>query len=165
MRLPFPLVAPPLVSLRRRFALLEELKQFMISVALAVHSATLIRAPVSEFSAYVDSPRLRAEIGKLLDQLLETRVDVDQLRSGRGHPPSKSTLIRSALSQAMRECGIAEDLIIRVFDRFQAIYEPASLGTQRVRRARAKKAMSEPVAKAKPKPIAKARQCRSRSPR
>jgi hypothetical protein len=138
-------------------ALLEELKHFMVGVTLAVHGAVLSRAPVSEYAAYVDSPRLRAELGKLLDQILETRVDIDQLRSGRGHPPSKSTLVRSALFQAMRECGIAEDLIVRVYDRFQANYEPASLSTQRVRRARAKKAMSEPVAKAKPMSITKAK--------
>ena len=74
----------------------------------------------------------------LYDQLLEDRVDIDRLHSGRQRPPNKSTLIRPAFFQALRECEFPDDQIIRAYDRFQSIYEPAEPATQRVRRFRTK---------------------------
>jgi hypothetical protein len=86
---------------------------------------------------------LLEKIGKLQEQLLEDRADIDQLQSRRSRPPNKSTLVREAFCQALRDCGISDDLVGRAFDRFQFLYEPASLDTQRVRRSRTKATMSQ----------------------
>jgi hypothetical protein len=120
--------------------LLEALTQFIPSVVIERRLATW--SPLTTIPHF-DSPTVRAEIKKIQDQLLESRVEIERLQCGRGHPPNKSTLIRSAFCQALRDCGISEDKIIAAYDRFQAIYEPASLETQRVRRHRARKALQK----------------------
>jgi hypothetical protein len=87
----------------------------------------------------------RERIGKLQDQLLEDRVNIDQLQSGRKRPPHKITLIRPALVQALRNRELPNDEILRVLDDLQEIYEPATKGTQRVRRLRTREAILQPV--------------------
>jgi hypothetical protein len=85
------------------------------------------------------------------DQLLEIQVSIDRLQSGRRRPPNRSTLIRQKFFQALRECGFPEDQIMRAYNRFQMLLEPAtSPAAQRVRKYRTKKAMSEPLAKSEP---------------
>jgi hypothetical protein len=118
----------------------EALRQFITSVVIERRLATW--SPLTTIP-HVDSPTVRAEIKKIQDQQLETRVEIERLLSGRGHPPNKSTLIRSAFFHALRDCGIPEDTTIQAFDRFQAIYEPASKGTRRVRRHRAREALQK----------------------
>lgn len=113
--------------------LLQELKRYIKGEATAVVFAILTNNPIP---SNVDSPRLREAIEKLQDQWLENRVDIDQLRSGRGRPPNKGTLIREAFVQALQEGGVPDDQISKLFDRFQSIYEPATAATQRQRRRR-----------------------------
>jgi hypothetical protein len=120
--------------------LLEALTQFIPSVVIERRLATW--SPLTTIPHY-DSPTVRAEIKKIQDQLLETRVEIERLLSGRKRPPSKTTLLRTAFFQALRDCGISEDIIIQAFDHFQAIYEPASKGTQRVRRHRTREALQK----------------------
>jgi hypothetical protein len=122
-----------------------------------MQKAGALRPPPEIIEEFFGRQRVRDAVISLYDRLLEDRVDIDRLQSGRQRPPNKSTLIRPAFFQALRECEVPEDQIIRAYDRFQSIYEPAELATQRVRRSRTKKAMSAPVAEVEPKSITEAK--------
>jgi hypothetical protein len=122
-----------------------------------MQKAGALRPPTEIIEEFFGRRRVRDAFMSLYDQLLEDRVDIDRLHSGRQRPPNKSTLIRAAFFQALRECEFPDDQIIRAYDRFQSIYEPAEPATQRVRRFRTKKAMSEPVAEVEPKSTTKAK--------
>jgi hypothetical protein len=120
----------------------EALRQFIISVVIESRLAMWSPTPLTAIP-HVDSPTNRAEIEKLQDQLLENSVEIERLLSGRKRPPNKSTLLRPAFVEALRDRGFPEDQIISAYDRFQAIYEPASPATQRVRRHRTREALQK----------------------
>ncbi len=113
-----------------------------------------LRPPPEIIEELFGRQRVRDAFISLYDRLLEDQVNIDRLQSGRKRPPNKSSLIRPAFFQALRECEFPEDQIRRAYDRFQSIYEPTSPGTQRVRRHRTKERL-EPIANAKLNPTIK----------
>jgi hypothetical protein len=119
-----------------------------------MQQAGALRPSPEIITEFFGRQRVRDAIISLYDRLLEDRVNIDRLQSARQRPPNKSTLIRPAFFQALRESEVPEDQIRRAYDRFQSIYEPTSPETQRVRRHRTKQKL-EPIANSHLKPTIK----------
>jgi len=112
----------------------------IISLVLTVNSYSRLRLPGIVIPR--DHPELLKVAEELEARFMELEIIAQQRTGKRGAQSTKAVTVRTAFFQACRDEGLADELTLRLFDRFQILLGKVSAEAQRVRRSRTKKSVA-----------------------